>query len=97
MGAFERSSKRRKGYPSETCVKRDQQVVHGKKEAVESWDGKICVRAALGAGFKRCCLQAGRYGGSNRHYFFPELAGGPQTVKRRESEKQYLTFAFHSL
>jgi hypothetical protein len=44
-----------------------------------------------------CEGQAGRYGGSNRHYFFPELAGGPQTVKRRESEKQYLTFAFHSL
>jgi len=33
--AFERSSKRRKGYPSETNVKRGRQVVHGEKELVE--------------------------------------------------------------
>jgi uncharacterized protein YecA (UPF0149 family) len=33
--AFERSSKRRKGYPSETKVKRGTQVVHGEKELVE--------------------------------------------------------------
>jgi uncharacterized protein YecA (UPF0149 family) len=33
--AFERSSKRRKGYPSETRVKRGLRVVHGEKELVE--------------------------------------------------------------
>jgi hypothetical protein len=33
--AFERSSKRGKGYPSETKVKRGTQVVHGEKELVE--------------------------------------------------------------
>jgi hypothetical protein len=33
--AFERSSKRRKGYPSETKVKRGTRVVHGEKELVE--------------------------------------------------------------
>jgi len=33
--AFERSSKRRKGYPSETKVKRGMRVVHGEKELVE--------------------------------------------------------------
>ena len=33
--AFERSSKRRKGYPSETRVKRGQRVVHGDKELIE--------------------------------------------------------------
>ena len=33
--AFERSSKRRKGYPSETNVKRGERVVHGEKELVE--------------------------------------------------------------
>src|SRR6267143_4257691 len=33
--AFERSSKRRKGYPSETKVKRVTQVVHGEKNLVE--------------------------------------------------------------
>jgi hypothetical protein len=33
--AFEHSSKRRKGYPSETKVKRGARVVHGEKELVE--------------------------------------------------------------
>ena len=33
--AFERSSKRRKGYPSETKVKKGHRVVHGEKELVE--------------------------------------------------------------
>ena len=33
--AFERSSKRRKGFPSETEVKRGERVVHGDKELVE--------------------------------------------------------------
>jgi hypothetical protein len=32
---FERSSKRRKGYPSETKVKKGHRVVHGEKELVE--------------------------------------------------------------
>ena len=33
--AFERTSKRRRGYPSETHVKRGLRVVHGDKELVE--------------------------------------------------------------
>ena len=33
--AFERTSKRRKGYPSETSVKRGIRVVHGGKELLE--------------------------------------------------------------
>jgi hypothetical protein len=33
--AFERTSKRRKGYPSETRVKRGLRVVHGDKELLE--------------------------------------------------------------
>ncbi|MBM4256974.1 MAG: nucleic acid-binding protein [Deltaproteobacteria bacterium] len=32
---FERTSKRRKGFPSETHVKRGRQIVHGGKEFVE--------------------------------------------------------------
>ncbi|KKM08337.1 hypothetical protein LCGC14_1724890 [marine sediment metagenome] len=32
---FERTSKRRKGFPSETRVKRGRQVVHGEKELIE--------------------------------------------------------------
>ena len=33
--AFERTSKRRKGYPSETRVKRGYRLVHGDKELIE--------------------------------------------------------------
>jgi len=33
--AFKRKSKRRKGYPSGTCVKRGQRIVHGDKELLE--------------------------------------------------------------
>jgi uncharacterized protein YecA (UPF0149 family) len=33
--AFEVNRKRRKGYPSETKVKRGYQVVHGDKELIE--------------------------------------------------------------
>jgi len=33
--AFEHTSKRRKGYPSETRVKRGFRVVHGNKELIE--------------------------------------------------------------
>ena len=33
--AFERTSKRRQGYPSETHVKRGIRVVHGDKELLE--------------------------------------------------------------
>ncbi len=32
---FERTSKRRKGFPSETCVKRGVRIVHGNKELYE--------------------------------------------------------------
>ena len=32
---FERTSKRRKGFPSETYVKRGERIVHGDKELVE--------------------------------------------------------------
>src|SRR5271170_4983095 len=33
--AFETTSKRRRGFPSETCVKRGERVVHGDKELIE--------------------------------------------------------------
>ena len=35
VGPFETMRKRRKGYPSESRVKRGQRVVHGNKELVE--------------------------------------------------------------
>ena len=46
--AFERTSKRRKGYPSETRVKRGLRIVHGDKELIEklglrgdNYDGRL--------------------------------------------------------
>jgi uncharacterized protein YecA (UPF0149 family) len=33
--SFEITSKRRKGFPSETRVKRGKQIVHGEKELIE--------------------------------------------------------------
>ena len=52
--AFERTSKRRKGYPSETRVKRGYRLVHGDKELIE----------------KRCCLRSGNHDGVYRDYYF---------------------------
>jgi hypothetical protein len=41
----------------------------------KSWGVGTCVRVDRGGGFKRCCLQTGRYDGVNRDYFFPGVAG----------------------
>jgi hypothetical protein len=43
------------------------------KSLSRSSDATIHVRAAQGVAFKRCCLDSGRYDGSNRNYFFPSL------------------------
>src|ERR1035441_6603104 len=43
------------------------------KSLSRSSDATIHVRAAQGVAFKRCCLNSGRYDGSNRNYFFPNL------------------------
>jgi hypothetical protein len=45
--AFERTSKRRRGFPSETHVKRGERVVHGDKELLppRSSVGRIHARA----------------------------------------------------
>ena len=66
---FERTSKRRKGYPSETQVKRGRQIVHGDKELIESLVATIFAPATA-AGFKQCCMQTGRYDGTLRNDFF---------------------------
>jgi hypothetical protein len=58
-GAFERSSKRRKGYPSETRVKRGQQVVHGDKELVEKLGRKDLCPCGSGRRFQALLLEDG--------------------------------------
>ena len=63
---FERSSKRRYGFPSETQVKRGARVVHGEKELAET----IHAPVALDDAFKKCCMLSGRYDGSLRDHYF---------------------------
>jgi hypothetical protein len=41
-----------------------------KRNSWKSSAGTIRVRAVLGAGFKRCCMKAGKHDGTNRAYFF---------------------------
>lgn len=68
--AFERTSKRRSGFPSETKVKRGRQIVHGEKELEEKLGRTIYAHAAHPGGFKNCCMQSGKYDGSSRGYSF---------------------------
>ena len=68
--SFESTSKRRKGYPSETHVKRGRRVVHGYKELEEKLGRNDLCPCGSGRRFsKRCCLSSGRYGGMHRNYY----------------------------
>ena len=50
--AFERTSKRRKGYPSETSVKRGIRVLHGDKELLEKLGRKDLCPCGSGRRFQ---------------------------------------------
>jgi len=56
--AFERMSKRRRGFPSEACVKRGFRIVHGDKELTEKLGRNDDARVAAGGRFKKCCMRA---------------------------------------
>ena len=56
---YERTSKRRKGFPSETKVKRGVRVVHGGKELVEKLGRNDLCPCGSGKRFRRCCLKSG--------------------------------------
>lgn len=58
---FEQMSKRRRGFPSETHVKRDLRIVHGDKELVEKLGRNDLCPCGSGKRFKRCCLRGGRF------------------------------------
>lgn len=58
---IERMSKRRKGYPSETKVKRGKRIVHGDKELYEKLGRNDLCPCGSGKIFKRCCLTRGRF------------------------------------
>jgi uncharacterized protein YchJ len=52
--AFETMSKRRKGFPSETQVKRGERIVHGDKELAEKVGRNDPCPCGSGRKFKRC-------------------------------------------
>jgi len=55
-------SKRRKGFPSETKVKRGRQVVHGDKELEEKLGRQDLCPCGSGKRFRNCCLRSDRFG-----------------------------------
>jgi uncharacterized protein YecA (UPF0149 family) len=54
-------SKRRRGFPSETKVKRGVQIVHGEKLLEEKLGRNDPCPCGSGKQFKRCCLRRGRF------------------------------------
>jgi uncharacterized protein YecA (UPF0149 family) len=56
---FERTSKRRKGFPSETQVKRGERIVHGDKELIEKLGRNDPCPCGSTRKFKHCCMQNG--------------------------------------
>src|SRR5271170_2272154 len=52
-------SKRRKGFPSETKVKRGVRIVHGTKELSEKLGRNDLCPCGSGKRFKKCCLKKG--------------------------------------
>ena len=67
---FEITSKRRKGFPSETQVKRGVHVVHGNKELSEKLGRNDLCPCGQDTGFKNCCMRSGRFDGSERKHYF---------------------------
>ena len=59
--AFEIMSKRRKGFPSESQVKRGERVVHGNKELMEKVGRNDLCPCRTGKLFKKCCRNSGYF------------------------------------
>lgn len=71
---FEPTSKRRKGFPSETRVKRGHHVVHGSKDLVEKLGPNDPGPCGSKRKFKNCCMCAGSLDSSaNEIAFSPRL------------------------
>lgn len=58
---FEPMSKRRRGYPSETHVKRGTRIVHGNKFLEEKLGRNDLCPCVSGKLFKKCCLTTGSF------------------------------------
>jgi len=64
VSGVEPMSKRRRGYPSETRVKRGRRSVStlmGQKEFLEKLGRNDPCPCGSGLRFKRCCLRTGRF------------------------------------
>jgi ribosomal protein S21 len=70
---FERTSKRRKGYLSETQVKRGVRIVHGDKWLLEKLGRNDPCPCGSGLRFKRCCLKEGRLRWVGQRFLFPRM------------------------
>jgi uncharacterized protein YecA (UPF0149 family) len=58
---FERTSKRRKGFPSETQVKRGERIVGGFKELIEKLGRKDPCPCGSSRKFKNCRMHRGHF------------------------------------
>ena len=67
---FENMSKRRRGFPSETQVKRGVRVVHGDKVLEEKLGRNDLCPCRSGKRFKKCCLRRAAFDGVIRHQYF---------------------------
>ena len=64
------TSKRRKGYPSETKVKRGVRIIGGDKLLEEKLGRNDPCPCGSTRKFKNCCLRKGSYDGSLRDHYF---------------------------
>lgn len=60
-GFNETMSKRRRGFPSETQVKRGLRIVHGDKVLEEKLGRNDLCPCDSGKRFKKCCLRKGSF------------------------------------
>jgi hypothetical protein len=63
-------SKRRKGFPSETQVKRGVRIVHGTKELVEKVGRNDLCPAVLASRSRSAAATPAAFDGVNRHHYF---------------------------
>src|SRR5690348_3047658 len=79
------SSKRPKGYPSETRVKRGSRVVHGDKELLEKLGRNDLCPCGSGRKFKKCCL---------RRRAVRWHAQRPLSLGTREQRREQISFRY---
>ena len=70
-------NKRRKGFPSDSRVKRGVRVVHGDKDLTEKLGRNDLCPCGSGKLFKKCCLKSGRFEGADRKHYFQGVNGNP--------------------